>query len=101
MGQRRRIFAFLLLLVVSMVTAACGSYELEVQNKAKEVIDIYVDEFYEGSVAPENYLLIRQLSMGEHYIEAFDLDEDLMADDIIHLDEDSTWVVYESHSRFY
>jgi hypothetical protein len=101
MNRPRASFTFLLLLVVAMGVAACGSYDLEVRNKTEEVIDIYVDEFYEGAVAPKNYLLIRHLSRGEHYIEAFDLDENLIVDDVIYLDDDSKWVIYESHSRFY
>jgi len=92
---------FLLLLMIAVFVAACGNYDLEVQNKTDEVLDIYVDEFYEGAVAPKNYLLIRNLSRGEHYIEALDLDENLVADDVIYLDDDSKWVIYESHFRFY
>ena len=101
MNRLRSVFTFLLLLVIAVGIAACGNYDLEVQNKTDEVIDIYVDEFYEGSVAPKNYLLIRHLSRGEFYIEAFDLDENLIADDVIYLDDDSKWIIYESYFRFY
>ena len=87
--------------MIAVGVAACGSYDLEVRNKTDEVLDIYVDEFYEGSVAPKNYLIIRHLSRGEHYIEAFDLDEDPIADNVIYLDDDSKWVIYESYFRFY
>ena len=101
MNRRRLVSTFLLLLIIVASVVACGNYDLEVQNKTDDVIDIYVDEFYEGSVAPNNYLLIRHLSGGEHYIEAFDLYEKLMVDDIIYLDDDSKWVIYESYCRFY
>ena len=101
MNRLRSVFTFLLLLMIAVGVAACGSYDLEVRNKTDEVLDIYVDEFYEGSVAPKNYLIIRHLSRGEHYIEAFDLDEDPIADNVIYLDDDSKWVIYESYFRFY
>lgn len=101
MNRPRRVFTSLLLLTVVMGAAACGSYELEVQNKTDEVIDIYVDEFYEGAAAPKNYLIIRHLSRGEHYVEGFNLDEDLIAEDVVYLDGDSKWVVYRSYARFY
>jgi len=84
-----------------MGVVACERYELEVQNKTDEVIDIYVDAFYEGAVAPKNYLIIRHLSHGHHYIEAFDLDEELIAEDDIYLDGDSKWIIYDSYFRFY
>jgi hypothetical protein len=87
--------------MIAIGIVACGNYDLEVQNKTDDVIDIYVDEFYEGSVAPKNYLLIRHLSRGEHYIEAFDLDEALIADDVIYLDDNSKWIIHESYFRFY
>ena len=95
------VTSFLLLMIVMGLTACTSKYELEVRNKTDEVIDIYIDNFYEGSVAPNNYLLIRRLSEGEHYIEAFDLDGDLIVDDIIYIDVNSKWVVYDTYSRFY
>ena len=101
MKRPRSVFKFLLLLTIVVSVAACGSYDLEVQNKTDEVIDIYIDDFYEGSVAPSNYLLIRHLSRGEHFIEAYDLDADLIVDDSIYLDDDSRWIIYESYCRFY
>jgi len=101
MNRIRLVFPFLLLLMIVVSIAACGNYDLEVRNETDDVLDIYVDEFYEGSVAPENHLLIRHLSRGGHYIEAFDLDEDLIADDFVYLDDDSKWIIYESHFRFY
>lgn len=101
MNRPRSVFKFLLLLMIVIGIAACESYDLEVQNKTDDVIDVYVDDFYEGSVAPKNYLLIRHLSRGEHYIEAFDLDEDLIVDDFVYLDDDSKWMIYESYCRFY
>ncbi len=36
-----------------------------------------------------------------HLVEAFDLDRKLVVDDIIYIDDDSSWIVYRSHSRFY
>ena len=101
MNQRRSVLTLLLLLVIAVGVAACGRYELEVQNKTDDVLDIYVDEFYEGSVAPKNYLLIRHVSEGEHYIEAFDLDENLVVDDIVYINDNSKWVIHESYCRFY
>ena len=101
MNRPRPVFTFLLLLMIVAGAVACGRYELEVRNKTDEVIDIYVDEFYEGAVAPKNYLIIRHLSRGEHCIEAFGLDESLIVDDVIYLDDDSKWVIYESYCRFY
>lgn len=101
MNRRRSLYTFLLLLVIVAGVAACGSYELEVQNKTDDVLDIYVDEFYEGSVASKNYLLIRHLSEGEHYIEALDLDENLVVDDVVYLKDNSKWVIHESYCRFY
>jgi hypothetical protein len=87
----------LLTLVASVV--ACESYDLEVQNKTDDVVDIYIDEFYEGAIAPNNYLLIRNLSEGEHYIEAIDFDGDAMVEDSIWLDGDSKWIIYETYYR--
>jgi hypothetical protein len=74
---------------------ACVKYDLEIQNKTDEVLDIYIDGYYEGSVAPNNYLSIRNLSLGDHEVEAFDLDGRLVADDMIYLDEDSKWIIYD------
>jgi hypothetical protein len=101
MDRRKPIFTFSLLLVVVVGVAACERYDLEVQNKTDEVIDIYIDEFYEGAVAPKNYLIIRDLVEGEHYVEIFDLDENLIADDYIYLDGDGKLVVYDSYYRLY
>ena len=101
MNRLRATLTPLLLLIIASGIVACERYELEVQNETDEVIDIYVDEFYEGAIAPENYLIIRGLSRGEHYIEAFDLDEELMAEDYIYLDSDHKLIIYESHYRFY
>lgn len=101
MSRPRRIVMFLLFLVFVAGIAACERHDLEVQNKTDEVIDIYVDRYYEGSTAPKNYLYIRGLSEGEHYIEAFDIDENLMMDDDFYLDGDSKLVIHETYYRFY
>jgi hypothetical protein len=81
--------------------AACERYELEVQNKTDEVVDIYIDEFYEGAVAPKNYLIIRDLSRGDHYVEIFELSKDLIADGDIYIEGDSKLIIYESYYRWY
>jgi hypothetical protein len=91
----------MLFLVITVGVVACERYDLEVQNKTDEVIDIYVDKFYEGAIAPKNYLIIRHLAQGEHYVETFDLDSDLMADEYIYLDGDGKLVIYESYFRFH
>ena len=102
MDRKRMIFTSLLLLAIVMSLAACESYDVEVRNKTDEVMDIYVDEFYEGSVAPDNYLFIRSLSGGEHYIEALDLEEDMVMSDFIYLDGDAKLVIMDkSDYRFY
>jgi hypothetical protein len=102
MNSRKVKFVYPLLLVMALTVSACGSYDLEVRNKTDDVMDIYMDEFYEGSVAPDNYLLIRHLSRGEHYIEAFDLDESLIMSDFIYIDDDSRLVITDkSDYRFY
>ena len=102
MGRRRIIFTSLLLLLIALGISACGSYDVEVRNKTDEVMDIYVDEFYEGSVAPDNYLFIRHLSGGEHYIEALDLEEDMIMSDFIYLEGDAKLVIMDkSDYRFY
>ncbi|MBD3184176.1 hypothetical protein GF312_17965 [Candidatus Poribacteria bacterium] len=100
--SRRRILTMLpLFLIAVFAIAACENYDLEVRNKTDEVLDIYVDEYYEGSLAPKNYLIIRDLSHGEHYIEAFNLDEDLIAVDDIYIDGDSKWIIYDTYYRLY
>ena len=101
MNRPRRIAMLLLFLVLVAGIAACERYDLEVQNKTDEVIDIYVDRYYEGSTAPKNFLYIRGLSYGEHYIEAFDTDDNLIADEDIHLDGDGKWIIHETHYRYY
>lgn len=100
----KRHVAFLSLLVLPVIAIAfsgCASYDLEVRNNSDEVVDIYVDEFYEGSLAPNNYLIIRSLSYGDHYIEAYDLNKNLVAEDDIYLDGDNRWVLYNTYSHFY
>ena len=101
MNRRRVIFSFLLLSVVAASVVACGNYELEVQNKSDEILDIYIDDYYEGSVAPKNYLLVRRLSYGDHYVEAVTIDDELMMDDDIFIDGDSKLVIHDSYFRFY
>ena len=101
MNRPRAILAFLLLLVMVIGVVACERYDLEVQNETDEVMDIYLDEFYEGAVAPNNCLIIRNLSEGEHYVEVFDLDKDLVTGDYIYLDGDGTLVIHDSYYRFY
>jgi hypothetical protein len=101
MGRTKPILKFLLLITVIAGVAACESYDLEVQNKTEEILDIYVDDFYEGAAAPDNYLLIRGLSKGEHFIEAFDIDEYRVVKDYIYVDGDSKLVIHESYYRFY
>lgn len=85
----------LLLLIIIGIPACVVKYDLEIQNKTSRVLDIYIDGYYEGSVAPKNFLLVRSLSMGDHGLEAFDLDGKLVADDVIYLDENSKWIIYE------
>ncbi len=101
MNRQRAIFTFLLLVIIVVGVVACESHDLEVRNKTDEVIVIYVDKFYEGAAAPDNYLLIRHLSRGAHHIEILDLEEDEIVDYIIYLDDDSKLVVYESYFRSY
>lgn len=101
MNRPRSIFIFLLLLTIVAGVAACGRYELEVRNETNDVLDIYIDEFYEGSVAPDNYLLIRHLSRGQHHVEALNLREKTVGEDVIYIDDNSRWVIDESYSRFY
>jgi len=101
MNRTRRIVMFLLFLVLITGVAACERYDMEVQNKTDEVVDIYVDRYYEGSLAPKNYLYIRNLSQGGHYIEAIDIDENLIADEDFYLDGDAKWVIHETYCRLY
>jgi hypothetical protein len=58
-----------------------------------------VDNYFEGSVAGGNFLFIRNIPQGEHLIEAIDAHGDIFADDIIYLDEDTTWIINESVRR--
>lgn len=101
MNRPRKIIMFIMFLVLVAGVAACERYDLEVQNKTGEVVDIYVDRYYEGSLAPKNYLFIRNLSEGGHYIEALDIEENLIADDNIYLDGDGKWVIHETYCSFY
>ena len=101
MNRPRRIAMLLLFLMLVAGIAACERYDLEVQNKTDGVLDIYVDRYYEGSAAPKNYLQVRGLSHGGHYVEALDMDDNLIADEDIYLDGDGKWVIYETHYRYY
>lgn len=99
MNRLKWILRSLLLLTLAVGVVACERYDLEVQNETDDVVDIYVDEFYEGAVAPDNYLLIRNLSEGEHYIEAIDFDGKQVVEDFIWLKGDSRWTIYETYYR--
>lgn len=101
MIRSKWILKSLLFLTLIASIAACESYDLEVQNQTDDVIDIYVDELYEGAVAPNNYLLIRNLSDGEHYIEAVDINEKIIVEDSIYLEDDRKWVIYESYYQLH
>jgi len=70
------------------------SYDLDVENHTSQMLDIYVDSKYEGTVAGGNSLLVRELYHGEHLLEALDRHGDTVADDIIYLDSDKTWAIY-------
>ena len=97
MTRPKWILRSLLLLVLVASVAACEKYDLEVQNRTDDVLDIYVDEFYEGAVAPNNDLQIRNLSEGEHYVEATDSDNEQVAEDSIWLGEDSKWIIHDDY----
>jgi len=73
-------------------------YDLNVENRTSRTLDVYVDSYFEGSVADGNSLFIRDIPQGELLIEAIDAQGIIVADDIIYLDEDTTWIIYE-HSR--
>lgn len=94
MSRVIRSMTFLSLMMMVVVIPACVRYNLEIRNRSDETLDIYIDGYYEGSVAPNNNLLIRNLSIGEHNIEAMDLHDRLVVEDEIYLDQDSEWVVY-------
>lgn len=85
-----------LLLAVGVI--GC-SYNLNVENRTSRTLDIYVDSYFEGSVAGGNSLFIRNIFHGEHLIEAIDAKGVVVADDIIYLDEDTTWVISENGRR--
>ena len=97
MNRPKWILRSLLLLVLVAGVAACENYDLEVQNRTDDVLDVYVDKLYEGAVAPSNNLLIRNLSEGEHYVEATGLDNKQVAEDSIWLDDDSKWVIHDTY----
>lgn len=73
-------------------------YDLNVENRTARTLDVYVDSYFEGSVAGGNSLFIRDIPQGEHLIEAIDSYGVIIADDRIYLDEDTTWAIYE-HGR--
>jgi len=89
-----RMTTYLLTLLLIISVSACVRYNLEIQNKTDEVLDLYIDGYYEGSLAPNNYLFIRNLSMGAHSVEALDLKGKLVAESEIYLDQDSKWIIY-------
>ncbi len=51
MTRAKWMFRWLLLLMLVVGIVACEDYDLEVQNKTDEVVEIYIDEFYEGAAA--------------------------------------------------
>ena len=87
----------IVLLVMVIGVIGC-SYDLDVENHTSQMLNIYVDSKYEGTLAGGNSLLVRDLFHGEHLLEALDRDGDLVADDIIYLDKDRTWAIY-THYR--
>ncbi len=83
------------IILVIMAGGIIGcSYDLNVENRTSQTLDIYVDSQYEGTVAGGNSLSVRNLYHGEHLLEALDRHDDVVADDIIHLDRDMTWAIY-------
>lgn len=96
MKSKSTIGIIVLLLAVGII--GCR-YDLNVENRTSRTLDIYVDSYFEGSVAGGNSLFIRDLPQGEHLIEAIDAHGVVFADDIIYLDEDTTWVIYEHGQR--
>ena len=83
-----------IILVIMAVGIIGCSYDLDVENRTSQMLDIYVDSKYEGTVADGNSLLVRDLFHGEHLLEALDRHGDVMAEDIIYLDRDRTWAIY-------
>ena len=74
-------------------------YDLNVENRTSRTLDIYVDSYLEGSVAGGNSLFIRNIPQGDHLVEAIDTHGVIVADDIVYLDEDTTWVIHEYGRR--
>jgi len=95
MKSKSAIGIIVLLLVVGVI--GC-SYNLNVENRTSRTLDIYVDSYFEGSVAGGNSLFIRNIPQGEHLVEAIDAHGVVVADDIVYLDEDTTWIIDE-HGR--
>jgi hypothetical protein len=95
MKSKSAIGIIVLLLALGII--GCR-YDLNVENRTSRTLDIYVDSYFEGSVAGGNALFIRNIPQGEHLVEAIDAHGVVVADDILYLDENTTWVIDE-HGR--
>lgn len=96
--MKSKCFIGIALLLLTVGVMGCH-YNLRVENRTSQTLDIYVDNFYEGSVAGGNSLLIRDLPHGDRLVEAINMDGRIVADSIIYLDDDTAWVIHGSYQR--
>jgi len=96
--MKSRFVIGIIVLVLALGIMGCH-YDLNIENHTSRTLDIYVDSYFEGSVAGGNSLYVRNIPQGEHVIEAIDTHGDIVADDLVYLDEDMTWVINDYIGR--